>query len=80
VPVAALLPLHPDPGLLALTGLVALSYATLPGYAATGSWALPAWVPCVEFGGVGLVWLAAAAARLRAQRRTAACRIESPPT
>lgn len=80
VPVAALLPLHPDAGLLVFTGLVPLSYATLPRYAETGAWILPGWVPWVEYGGLALGWLAAAAWRLPAQRRAAAWRTESPPT
>lgn len=63
VPIAALLPLHPDAGLLVLTGLVPLSYATLPEYAATGVWHLPGWVPWVEYGGLAAVWIGAAALR-----------------
>jgi len=63
VPMAALLPLHPDAGLLVFTGLVPLSYAVLPDYAARGVWRLPAWVPWVEYGGLAAAWIAAAAFR-----------------
>ena len=70
VPLAALLPLHPDAGILAATGLVALSYLPLPHYRATGEWTLPSWIPWIEYG----VWaFVAAVAWLRqgAARRTA---------
>lgn len=84
VPVAALLPLHADAGLLLFTGLVPLSYAALPDYAAAGAWRLPAWVPWLEYGGLAAAWITAAAlrrARGRAdQRRGEAWRRESPPT
>jgi hypothetical protein len=90
VPLAALLPLHPDAGLLAATGLVALSYLPLPHFRATGEWTLPSWIPWIEYG----VWaLVAAAARLRtratasaaagpagSQERREAWATESPPT
>lgn len=80
VPVAALLPLHPDAGLLVFTGLVPLSYAGLPRYAATGEWGLPSWVPWVEYGALLLAWAGVATRRARAQRRAAAWSTESPPT
>jgi hypothetical protein len=84
VPIAALLPLHPDAGLLLFTGLVPLSYMTLPQYAAAGIWHLPAWVPWVEYGGLGAAWIGAAALRRAAgragQRRADAWTRESPPT
>ncbi|MGE5175097.1 MAG: glycosyltransferase 87 family protein [Hyphomicrobiales bacterium] len=68
VPAVALLPLHPDPGLLVFSGLVALSYLPLPAYRATGVWTLPPWIPWVEYGGLALAWIAAAAlARRRAR-------------
>lgn len=81
VPLAALLPLHADAGLLAATGLVALSYIPLPHYRTTGEWALPAWIPWVEYGGwaavAAIAWLAR---RPEAQERRAAWATESPPT
>ena len=81
VPVAALLPLHPDAGLLAATGLLALSYLPLPEYRATGAWMLPGWIPWVEYGGWALVAAVAYVARRRAdQERRAAWATESPPT
>jgi alpha-1,6-mannosyltransferase len=84
VPIAALLPLHPDAGLLLLTGLVPLSYAGLPEYAASGVWRLPGWVPWVEYGGLAAAWIAAAWLRRprggARQRREDAWSSESPPT
>jgi hypothetical protein len=84
VPIAALLPLHPDPGLLLFTGLVPLSYATLPAFAATGAWRLPAWVPWVEYGGLAAAWIVPAVLRRlprsAAPRGAVACKMESPPT
>jgi hypothetical protein len=82
VMLVALLPLHPEAGLLLFSGLVALSYAPLGAFRETGAWALPAWIPWVEYGG----WAAAssvaalAAARARRYRRDAACATESTPT
>jgi hypothetical protein len=70
VPLAALLPLHPDAGILAATGLVALSYLPLPHYRATGEWTLPSWIPWIEYG----IWALVAAVawlRLSTARRTA---------
>jgi hypothetical protein len=58
----ALLPLHPDRGLLVFSGLVAFSYAGLGASRATGVWTLPAFVPWVEYGGWALAALAAAVA------------------
>ena len=86
VPLAALLPLHPDAGLLAATGLVALSYLPLPHFRATGEWTLPSWIPWIEYGVWGLVALAAwlrtraAASPAGAQERREAWATESPPT
>ena len=70
VPLIALLPIVPDAGLLAFSGLVALSYLPLPAYQATGIWSLPAWIPAVEYGGLAAVW--AGVALNRARRRGAA--------
>jgi len=79
--VVALLPLHADAGLLAFSGLVALSYAGLGASRVTGVWELPAWVPWVEYGGWALVTLAALLmARSGRYRRIAACPTESMPT
>lgn len=84
VPVAALLPLHPDAGLLLFTGLVPLSYAVLPAYAAAGIWHLPEWVPWVEYGGLAAAWITVLALRRReaigGQRLTEAWRRDRPPT
>jgi alpha-1,6-mannosyltransferase len=81
IPVAALLPLHPSAGLLALTGLAALSYVPLPAYVATGHWTLPAWIPWVEYGGFAVVAMAAAwIRRRRDQARRTAWASETTPT
>jgi alpha-1,6-mannosyltransferase len=85
VPLAALLPLHPDAGILAATGLVALSYLPLPHYRATGEWTLPSWIPWLEYGiwafVAAVAWLRLGAARRTAtQERREACATESPPT
>lgn len=69
VPVVALLPLHPDAGMLAFSGLLALSYLPLPAYRATGSWTLPEWVLWVEYGGLLLAWAWAAGAALLRRAR-----------
>ena len=70
VPVAALLPLHPDWGTIVLSGLLALSYLPLPVYRETGMWSLPGWILWVEYGGLFAVWaVAAATARGRARAR-----------
>jgi hypothetical protein len=70
VPVAALLPLVPDPGMIAFSGLIALSYLPLPGYRETGVWSLPPWILAVEYGGLAAVWAAAALrARVRVDQR-----------
>ncbi len=63
VPAVALLPLHPDWGMLAFSGLAALSYLPLPAYRETGVWTLPAWILWVEYGVLVLVWAAVRAAR-----------------
>ena len=82
VPMIALLPLHPSPSLLALSGLVALSYAPLPRYHALGEWTLQAWIPWIEYGGTALVALAAVATKRGrpAQERRIAWVKESVPT
>lgn len=86
VPLAALLPLHPNAGILAATGLVALSYIPLPHYRATGEWALPSWIPWIEYGiwalVAGAAWLRtrAAAGPAGSQERREAWATESPPT
>jgi len=56
VPVVALLPLHPDWGMMAFSGLLALSYLPLPAYRATGTWTLPEWILWVEYGSLAAVW------------------------
>jgi len=58
VPAIALLPLHPDPGLLAFSGTVALTYLPLPLYRSTGVWSLPSWIPWVEYGSLAAAWVA----------------------
>jgi len=68
VPAVALLPLHPDRGLLLFSGLVALSYLALAAFQETGTWLLPGWVPWVEYGGLAAAWIAAAATRAYARR------------
>ena len=91
VPLVALAPLCPNPAVLVFSGLVALSYALLPAYRATGVWRLPTWVPWVEYGGAALAALAGKGTAMRgarggaepvepAQARRAAWVSESPPT
>ncbi len=82
VPLAALLPLHPNAGLLVFSGLAALSYLPLSTYHATGAWALPAWIRWVEYGGFAAVAAAAAwiARRREAQARREAWTSETTPT
>jgi len=82
VPLAALLPLHPNAGLLAWSGLVALSYAPLSGYHATGGWADPAWVRWVEYAGSAAAAAVAAwsGRRGKAQARRAAWASDTRPT
>jgi len=91
VPLVALLPLCPNPAVLVFSGLVALSYALLPAYRATGVWRLPVWVPWVEYGGAALAAGAVKAMALRGARhgtesgeppqaRRAAWVSERPPT
>ena len=69
VPVVALLPLHPDPGLILFSGAVALSYLPLPAYRATGVWTLPSWILVVEYGALLGAWTLSLAARLRVHQR-----------
>jgi alpha-1,6-mannosyltransferase len=86
VPVVAFLPLHPDWGMAAFSGLLALSYLPLPLYRETGVWALPGWVLWVEYGGLigawalAFTWQLTRAARARRQDRAWACTSESTPT
>jgi len=86
VPVVALLPLHPDWGMLAFSGLLALSYVPLPLYRGTGVWTLPGWVLWVEYGGLvgawalAYGWRLARAARAKGQDRDCAWTSESTPT
>ncbi|HEY6221411.1 MAG TPA: glycosyltransferase 87 family protein [Candidatus Eisenbacteria bacterium] len=82
VPLAALLPLHPNAGLLAFTGLAALSYVPLPTYYATGAWTEPAWIRWIEYGGLAAVATAAVwiGRRREAQARRAAWASETRPT
>jgi len=68
VPAVALLPLHADWGMLAFSGLVALSYLPLPAYRETGLWTLPAWILWIEYGGLFAVWAVACAARAARRR------------
>jgi len=75
VPAVALLPLHPDPGLLLLSGTVALTYLPLPAFRATGVWSLPAWIPAVEYGSLAAAW-----AMAWLQVRRAPWATESRPT
>lgn len=79
VPAIALLPLHPDPGLLLFSGTVALTYLPLPLYRATGVWQVPGWILWVEYGSLAAVWGMAALRRLPQPRREA-WRMETPPT
>lgn len=65
VPAIALLPLHPDPGLLLFSGTVALTYLPLPVFRATGVWTLPPWIPWVEYGSLAAAWIAAWVLRRR---------------
>ena len=65
VPIVALLPLHPDWGLILFSGVVALSYLPLPAYRATGVWALPGWILTVEYGALLVAWAVTLAARAR---------------
>ena len=68
VPAVALLPLHPDRGILLFSGLVALSYLALAAFRETGAWLLPGWVPWVEYGGLAAAWIAAWATSAYARR------------
>jgi hypothetical protein len=77
IPLVALLPLHPNAGVVTFSGLVALSYLPLAAFRAGGAWTLPSWIPWVEYGGWAAV--AAGAAWWR-YRRADACTTESTPT
>jgi len=77
VPAVALLPLHPDRGILLFSGLVALSYLALAAFRETGAWLLPAWVPWAEYGGLAAAWIATGVA---AYARREAWTSESAPT
>ncbi|HEV8129477.1 MAG TPA: glycosyltransferase 87 family protein, partial [Candidatus Eisenbacteria bacterium] len=63
VPVVALLPLHPDWGLLVFSGTAALTYLPLPEFRASGIWTVPGWIVGVEYGGLLLVWAISIALR-----------------
>lgn len=77
VPAVALLPLHADLGILAFSGLIALSYVPLPLFRATGLWALPSWVLWVEYGGLVTAWaVAIAVRRARARESGTGVRVE----
>jgi hypothetical protein len=86
VPVVAFLPLHPDWGMAAFSGLLALSYLPLPLYRGTGVWALPGWILWVEYGGLigawalAFAWRLQRATRAKRQDRAWACTSESTPT
>jgi hypothetical protein len=82
VPLIALLPLHPDPGLLLFSGTVALTYLPLPLFRQTGIWTLPSWIPWVEYGSLGTVWILALffRTRPRVQARREAWATERTPT
>ena len=75
VPALALLPLRADWGMIAFSGLLALSYLPLPAYRETGVWSLPGWVLWVEYGGLFVVWAICAA-----QERARAWTSERMPT
>jgi hypothetical protein len=59
VPAIALLPLHPDSGLLVFSGTVALSYLPLAAYRATGVWQVPGWIMALEYGSWMAAWAGA---------------------
>lgn len=67
VPAIALLPLHPDAGLLVFSGTVALAYVPLAAYRATGVWRVPGWIMSVEYG----AWMGAWAVAWWLSRRRA---------
>lgn len=69
VPIVALLPLHPDWGMIVFSGVVALSYLPLPAYRETGVWALPGWIVITEYGALLAAWGVALAARLGVHQR-----------
>lgn len=82
IPAIALLPLHPDPGLLLFSGTVALTYLPLPVFRATGVWRVPGWILGIEYGSLVAVWLAAWGwSRIGGgQARRAAWATETTPT
>lgn len=69
VPAVALLPLDPNPGLLVLSGTVALTYLPLSGFRATGVWSLPPWILWVEYGLALGAWAVVSLAGRRERRR-----------
>jgi len=72
IPAVALLPLHPDPGLLVLSGTIALSYLPLPVFRISGVWLLPSWILWAEYALPAALWVAAGAAALRRRPADAA--------
>jgi alpha-1,6-mannosyltransferase len=56
VPVVALLPLHPDAGLMVFSGTAALVYLPLAAYRASGAWTVPGWILGVEYGALLAAW------------------------
>jgi hypothetical protein len=67
VPAVALLPLHPEAGLLLFSGTAALTYAPLAAFRATGAWKVPEWILVVEYGS----WAAVSAGAWWLSRRSA---------
>lgn len=83
VPAVALLPLHPDPGILVFSGTVALSYLPLPAFRASGTWTVPAWILWAEYALPAALWLAVVIRRRAGrepQARRAPWTMESNPT
>lgn len=82
IPAIALLPMHPDPGLLLFSGTVALTYLPLPVFRATGVWRLPGWILGVEYGSLAATWIGIGVWRRigGGQARRAASATETTPT
>lgn len=83
LPIVALLPLHPDWGLLVFSGTVALTYLPLAEFRASGTWTLPSWIVGVEYGSLLAAWaISIALPRIRSAARRGesrgAPRTESP--